>query len=656
MSGITRRSILSGAAVAPAFAQSAQPSDARDRNAPTERKLLSSRYTPESLQKVLVPRAKWHPYPTAEDRDAWTSLPASIGQDLISAAAARLGASYTPLPATLFLEYSRNGNRSRFESARSSRRRQLVEAVLAECAEGKGRFIDTIADGIWITCEETYWGVPAHLGLQKRGTGLPDVSEPTIDLFAAETGAMLAWVDYLLGPRIDKVHPLIRERLHAELEKRILAVYRDRSDFWWMGLDLKTANRPMNNWNPWINSNCLACVLLADADQARRARTVHKILRSLDRFLDSYHDDGGCDEGPGYWSRAGGSLFDNLVLLHSASDGAINFYSVPLVGEMGRFIYRAHIAGPWFVNFADASAKIRPDGELVYRYGEAIGDADMRAFGAWAAKQSSGTRGDSLGRILPALIHAAQIQKAEARPPLTGDVWLPGIGVAFARQRAGSTSGFYFAAQGGHNAESHNHNDVGNFIVFLDGEPLLIDAGVETYSAKTFSSRRYEIWTMQSAYHNLPTVNGIQQSAGRRFAARDTRFRSDDAFAEFSADIAAAYPAEAGIARWRRIIRLDRRAGAVDITDGFALQRAGGKVEMSLMTPREVTRDGGALVLSGVARIRIEGPATPAVKVEEISTMDARLKPVWGDRIYRVLLGWTDLPATADLRCRITRS
>jgi hypothetical protein len=94
----------------------------------------------------------------------------------------------------------------------------------------------------------------------------------------------------------------------------------------------------------------------------------------------------------------------------------------------------------------------------------------------------------------------------------------------------------------------------------------------------------------------------------------------------------------------------------VDITDGFALQRAGGKVEMSLMTPREVTRDGGALVLSGVARIRIEGPATPAVKVEEISTTDARLKPVWGDRIYRVLLGWTDLPATADLRCRITRS
>ena len=67
-----------------------------------------------------------------------------------------------------------------------------------------------------------------------------------------------------------------------------------------------------------------------------------------------------------------------------------------------------------------------------------------------------------------------------------------------AREKPGSSEGLYVAAEGGHNAQSHNHNDVGNVIVFADGRPVLVDAGVEEYTSKTFSSRRYEIWTMQS--------------------------------------------------------------------------------------------------------------------------------------------------------------
>lgn len=47
------------------------------------------------------------------------------------------------------------------------------------------------------------------------------------------------------------------------------------------------------------------------------------------------------------------------------------------------------------------------------------------------------------------------------------------------------------------NLERHNHNDIGQFIVYADGKPVIIDVGVETYTAKTFSERRYEIWTME---------------------------------------------------------------------------------------------------------------------------------------------------------------
>ncbi len=43
----------------------------------------------------------------------------------------------------------------------------LAKLVLGECMEGQGRFLDDILNGIWTICEETYWGVPAHVGVQK---------------------------------------------------------------------------------------------------------------------------------------------------------------------------------------------------------------------------------------------------------------------------------------------------------------------------------------------------------------------------------------------------------------------------------------------------------------------------------------------------------
>ena len=182
---------------------------------------------------------------------------------------------------------------------------------------------------------------------------------------------------------------------------------------------------------------------------------------------------------------------------------------------------------------------------------------------------------------------------------------------------------------------------------------MLIDVGVETYTAKTFSSKRYEIWTMQSAYHNLPTINGVMQAAGRQYAARDVSFRSDDTAAEFAADIAAAYPSQAGVDKWRRAIRLDRSANRIVVTDRYAL-RAPGKVEMSLMTPRAVHPDGArALALSGGVRINVEGPGDPQFRIEEVATTDARLRPIWGDKVYRALVVWPALPATGELKFTI---
>jgi hypothetical protein len=651
MSGTRRDFVTNMAAAVAAPAMQSSRGDA-----PPERRLLSGPLSADKVRSALLPRSRWKPYPAAADRTAWNAVPAEVRDPLIAEGQKALSGDWPALPATVFLDYLRDGNRSRYEALRNARRGRLRDLVLAECAEGRGRFLEEIANGIWVTCEETYWGVPAHVGVQKRGSGLPDVTEPTIDLFAAETGAQLAWTEYLLGPQIAKVHPLVRERIALEIERRILAVYRDRNDFWWMGFE---AGRRMNNWNPWINSNCLTCALLLEREE-RRADLVYKIVRSVDRFLDSYHDDGGCDEGPGYWGHAGGSLFDNLELLYSASNGAIDYFGVPLVREIGRYIYRAHIADRWFINFADASARVSIAGDLVYRFGKRIGDPHMQALGAWAAQQREGGRGGSLGRDLPAIFNFTGIRAAEGRQPLVRDVWMSGVQVMAARRKEGSTEGLYLAAQGGHNAESHNHNDVGNFIVYADGHPAIVDAGVETYTAKTFSSRRYEIWTMRSDYHNLPTVNATVQSPGQNFAARDVAYRANDSSAEFRLDIAAAYPPEAGIETWKRTLRLDREKNAVELRDAYVLQRDGGSVALTLMTPCTVAQSGkGEITLSGGllprGRLKVSFPSGMEVKTETVATTDARLRPVWGAQLYRVLLSAGKLPAKGEFVVRITQ-
>ncbi|HVX65330.1 MAG TPA: heparinase II/III family protein [Bryobacteraceae bacterium] len=595
------------------------------------RALISGATSPESLERTLLPRREWKPFPTAGDRARWDNLPQDTRRALIEAGERNLHAEWPQLPATEFLEYARTGNRSHFESLQFARRQKLRDLALAECVEGKGRFLDDIVNGLWATCEETFWGVPAHLGAQKAGTGLPDAAEPTVDLFASETAALLAWTGYLMGPAFDTVSPLVRPRLNAEIERRVLEPNRTRDDFWWMGLT--PATRQVNNWNPWINSNWLTCSLLLE-DDSRRSQTVHKILRSLDRFLDGYHDDGGCDEGPSYWSRAGGSLFDCLELLSSASAGRLDYFRVPLVGEIGRYIYRAHIHNDYFVNFADASAKPGIPGDLVFRYGRRIGDEKLQGLGAFAAEPGHRS-GDSMGRQLAALFDT-ELPGAQRFQPLVRDVWLPGLQVMAARAREGSAEGLYLAAKGGHNAESHNHNDVGNFVVYAGGEPAIIDVGVETYTAKTFSSRRYDIWTMQSAYHNLPTIGGVMQSAGREFAASEVEYRSGADAAEFSLNIAGAYPAEAGVGSWHRTLRLDRAANRILVEDRYALRKAVPQIALTLMTPQRPVVAAGEVTLGAVHVLFDRSALTAAV--EEIAISDARLRGAWGDRLFRVQL------------------
>jgi hypothetical protein len=574
-----------------------------------------------------------------------------LKQEYIRQGEQALTYAWPSLPATLYLEYARTGDREKFQRPYYERRQKIIDLILAECIEGKGRFLDQIANGVWLLCEETSWVIPAHIGAQRSGVGLPDEIEPIVDLFSAETGNLLAWTHYLLDDQLGRVSRLVPGRIKAKIKERILSPCLERSDFWWMWLSHgELARHSINNWTPWICSNWLAASLVMEDDPELRFRHVNKILLVLDQFLNSYPDDGGCDEGPSYWGRAGGSLFECLELLESASGGTIDLYSNPLVKEIGRYIYRAHIEGSYYVNFSDAPAKVNIQSDLVLRYGLKIHDENLVGLGAYAAHQQRILEkgiGGSLTRQLQFLFNLRLLEKKTAREPLLKDIWLPENKFMAAREREHSSMGFYLAAQGLHNDKSHNHNDVGNFILYMEGQPLLIDVGPEAYTAKTFSSERYDIWTMQSAYHNLPTINGVMQKNGRQFAARDVQYQTWRDSVSFSLDIAGAYPPEANVSKWVRSITMNRLARTIVVREEYQLKAEAKDLSLSLMTPCQVVRSESGLLVLRVNKGDSEPPVDVSVRfepdkltptIELIPLKDGGLKRMWGDGLKRILL------------------
>jgi Heparinase II/III-like protein len=601
---------------------------------------LLERYQNLDLVALAGSSNTFHPFPTSDERTAWERLPAPQRASILAAAEPLLRAPWPSLPATLYMDFARSGDRRSFEQPYFARRSNLGKLVLAECVEGSGRYVDEIINGIWAICEESTWVISGHN--RSRGK-LPDISTDLssahhyIEMSTHLTGAQLAWTHYLLRARLNAVDPLVSARIQREVKVRLLDPFLKDIDY-----DRMRADKTMllNNHAPWSCEDCLSCFLLLESDPQRRAEAVRKAMVILDLFIARYPADGGCDEGPGYWSVAGGALFDSLELLRAASIGRIDIYDEPLLREIGRYIYRAHISGDYFINFADAGAKEHPEPGLVYRFGQRIGDERMVAFGRFL-NQRVGSRSSprpELLRALPSLFDLDAGFSAQGSAPLLRDVWLPGLQVMAAREQDGSDRGFYLAAKGGHNNESHNHNDVGQFIVYLDGTPILIDPGIGVYTRQTFSADRYKLWPVQSAYHNLPTVNGVMQKEGAEFRANNVSYRAGANLAEFRLDIAGAYPRASGLQSWQRTCRLARgTVGAVEITDEFVLEKSSQDITLSLMTPLQPAVAAAGKIDLGNAWLLFNADEL-TVKVEPIQLDDANLQRSWGQMLYRMIL------------------
>ena len=503
------------------------------------------------------------PVPNIADRSAWR--PSSFDKSTVIKLRLSAADDFTrpwPSPtAHAWARFRRDGDREEYQQVLFARQARLRRAVLMAAVTDNDTWIDQAADGLVLACEQLSWCWPAHDEFGSN-RALPNPDEPFLDLGAGEMVADLAWAVAALGPRLDSRWAGLTDLLRTEAHRRVFEPFLRRRDWWW----IEGREGGPNNWNPWIHSNVVAAAVQLVDDTGLRQRVIDLAMTGVDRFVDALPDDGAVTEGYAYWWEGVGRLLDLFVLLKRLSDGELDGLSLPkmratLQFPLAMWLGPADDGGHWCVNYSDGPAKM--SGEPWH----SLFAAAVETNDGVAARHALQQRGesvfndhDSLWRQLAALFDT---DWRDARLPagLTDEqpaqrVWLPSAQIMVARGL-----GLTVSAKGGTNGEPHNHLDVGSFIVAADGVPFIVDAGRPTYTATTFGPQRYSLWMMQSQWHNVPEIDGLAQSVGPDFGARDVHF--DETLTALTCDLAAAYDLPAGLT-WRRSVSLTGQAVVID--------------------------------------------------------------------------------------------
>lgn len=565
------------------------------------------------------------------------NLPQSEKDKIIATAEKVKDFTWPTLPATLYLEYQHNGNRIDYESKMVERRSVLSKLVIAELLEKKGKYIPQIANGLWVILEESTWVLPAHIVSQRTGIGLPDPEDIYIDLGAGKTSIDIAFVGFMLKKELDQYSPQLYKRIYSELQKRILKPYVERYDFWWMDFGKDPF---VNNWNVWVNTNVVKTALLVDQDHYELEKILRKMSQSVDKFINSYPEDGAADEGATYWQHAGGELGQLLFWLRDLSEGTLNFSSQQKIHNMGSFILNMHIAKSHFINFEDGLAVQYPPYASVWDYGSLFDDNELKGFAAYLysitpnqlSTNSTNNFFSSLWILKDLKQHSSNFNQAE-------DVYYKSLQLLVARSK--DPKGLIFSAIGGNNGFSHNHNDVGSFMLYAGDQPILIDAGVGTYTKTTFSSKRYTLWNMQSQWHNAPIINGFQQKDGKQYAAKNAEFITSANQDHFSVDVSSAYPADAAVKKWIRNFDFDKATNRLSVTENYELTKFIEPSQIVLLTNTKPEISDKSIIIpfaaNQVARISVKSQGVK-ISVDEKILEDKRFSDIWGPKLYRIKL------------------
>jgi hypothetical protein len=433
--------------------------------------------------------------------------------------------------------FDSTGSRKEFEKEYFERRGRLNTYAILTMIDGKQEHIDALQDIIWVICDEFTWCLPAHHGgtsiqvknltnkIDSTGKLNSFIREQreTVDLFAAETGFALSEI---LSITENKLDPIIVYRARKEIKERILEPYMNINKyFWW--------ESSTNNWSAVCASSVGASALYLIDDDEALVPIVQRILATLECFLEGYEDDGACTEGLGYWVYGFGFFVCFASLLKQRTAGVIDLLKSEKVKQIMLFQQKCYLSGNKIISFSDAGLTSKFTPGLTYYLNSICEEVEIPPL-----EYRASFTDDHCFRWAHNIRNFVWInpqKKANGIKPasyyLEDSQWFI--------SRSGDN--LCLVVKGGHNNEPHNHNDVGNFILHVNGESLLTDIGSGEYTKQYFGDERYSILCNGSQGHSVPIVEGLYQECGRKYAAKDMKIFQCDEYDKVSMDISGAY-------------------------------------------------------------------------------------------------------------------
>lgn len=615
--------------------------------------------------EVFKPGAAWFPYPAYSDRQGWDNLLGEEKSILIKRGESKLKFKWQLTTAMDYIEFEKDGDRKHIK-AENADRGALSALIMAELAEGKGRFIPQIIDGLFFYAEKSTWQYAVHTSRQKSHRHLPDPEERYISLGAANTASTIAIAWHFLHEEFDKIDPVISRIVLDALEKNTFGPYLDDtktlSGHGWMGF----GKGKVNNWNTYCNTFCMEAFLLAQQDPEKLLKALEKGMKVMDNYMDYAKMDGACEEGPSYWNMAGAKVYDFSRLMYDASYGKIDMINDTQVRNMCKWKSDIDLGDGWTVNYGDGGARSAKDATGLFRMGVDQNCQELIDFSLYMLARpqdrkfvSAMAKSDETYRNLEVIRYNSQLLEAEEKAinDVNGNwdilkenlrrhvksAYYPETQTAVLR----NTKGWILAPKGGNNGESHNHNDVGSFVLFINECPIFVDPGSGTYGKTTFGPQRYTAnWQMRSEGHNLVTVNGIFEKDGEKMAASGTK--CDLNARTFSTDIAGAFPEDAACQSWVREFQLGEDEAT--ITETYKLGERKSADDIHFVTSGKVTLSkNGEILLKCYnfsqeysTKVKINYPKNLTATVETVELTNPGLTNVWGDHLTRIVLKSSD--------------
>ena len=554
-------------------------------------------------QAELLPQGIWIPVPTVDDRKFWESkLDTPFAQKMLNSAEQALATAPEPPSDELFMDFTRNGNRTRYEKALESFLDRYNGLSIALCLTfDLPKYFAHWQRYNEALCTMPTWVLPAH---DPKLTNFHSTYRE-IDLVSSRIGAKVAVLRRILTPILTEND---RRVMFDSVQKQVIGPYLEMAR---NKRPISAFNTTVSNWNAVCNANSMIAMLATEMPEQDRTDAAALLLTAIQNYYRGFTSDGYCTEGISYWRYGFGHYLKLAAVLLCATQGKLKLFDSPELRRVARFPERFMLSKGYYPSFADCSFNFQMPEEVMF----------LRD---WMMNNPVPSPDEICGKILEQLIlwglPPSDSEKTTVQPPEKISEF-PQTGIFLFRNP--SPNGLRFVCKGGDNNELHNHNDVGAFsIAFPNQVPFIGDLGGSIYSRDTFGPNRYKNSLLNSYGHPVPMIDGILQTPGENTEAKVVSFKKNDSSAEVILDISKAYPDVSGVKRLERSFKYDFTGnGQVTISDcaEFDTPRT---FETALTTFGEITHVSDNVLRaeygSSKAEITVDTDNTPWLFKQEI--------------------------------------